>query len=425
MPAATPPSSGGTKATEVQVDVDDADDDDNKNSLGTTTTSLPSSKSSASPAVPSPPNAMSLVVRAVLMVLALALMRVLGLPSLWEAYPHLQPEALSCPSSGGGKGAALDAAAAARFCGGVARTYLANIAMNTNNLSETLHRQRIRPPTLTQARAVARCLGHWAPASPQSSICYIVRTGSDAPSRELAAMIRQTWGRLVQTVWYVSDQAEEELGTITFPGIAGKSASDEDAEHRMLLGFQKIVNSSEASHCKWFWAAADNSFANPVELAALTEGLSSDFPVSFSWTWWRQGFTGLVTCPSGGSMFSRAGALAVGAALYTEACPFTKSADLSFGVCNAATSTMNIHTLLFDPLAVQAPGGEWLYMQEQQQSGWASLFHLSTAQIKGLYEVFRFQYGLDLDGNQFGDVLTDFDGVDSTPENAPGAFGRV
>lgn len=447
MPTSTTPAEAA-KAAEVHVDVDedDAGDDEgtlvpptskaasSKKAKGGSSSSSPSTSSSSpspqspssSPAVPAArPNAWSLVIRAVLAVLSLALVRVLGLPALWEAYPHLKPEALTCPpSQGGGGGKWGSSAEGGRFCSGVARTYLANVAMNVRNLSDTLFRQQIRPPTLAQARAVSRCLGHWAPASPQSSICYIVRTGSDAPSRELTAMIRQTWGRLVQTIWYVSDRAEEDLGTVTFPDIEGRTASEDDSQHRMLVGFQRIVNSSEASHCKWFWAAADNSFANPVELAALTEGFSPDFAVSFSWTWWRQGFTGLVTCPSGGTLFSRAGALAAGAVLYTEACPFTKSADLTFGVCNAATGTMNIHTLLFDPLAAQAPGGEWLYMQPQHSVGWASLFHLTAAQMKGQFDVFLSQYGTDRDGDQFGDVLTEFDGVDSTPEEAPGAGKR-
>jgi hypothetical protein len=321
-----------------------------------------------------------------------------GLPALWEAQPHLHPSALFCRPSG--KEPPISRSTPGRKCDSIALTLMKKREMNSSVLTNLVR----RPPTMAQARALATCLGHYSRAALQNSICYMVMTSSKTKDR--ARMVQNTWGSLVHTQWMIGDEADGFLGTITFPELEGKGTY-EDAQHRHLIGLQRIANSSEASHCQWFWVGDDDSYVNPIEVAALTEGFSHSWPVMLAFLWFDQGFTDKVVTPSGGGgmLYSRTGALAVAAALYTPICPFNKANDVTLGACNAAVGVLSVHTQAFDPLADHAPGKVWYLMQEPHQSQWASIHHISLQQMSTLHEVVTRQYGDDLDGDGVGDVL--------------------
>jgi hypothetical protein len=322
-----------------------------------------------------------------------------GLPALWEAQPHLHPLALFCRPTG--EAPPISRPTPGRDCDGIALTLMKKRDINSSVLSVNLVR---RPPTMVQARALARCSGHWSRATPQDNICYMVMTSSK--TKERTTMVQNTWATLVRTLWMISDEADGFLGTITFPELEGGD-SYEDAQHRLLVGLQRIANSSEASHCQWFWVGDDDSYVNPIEVAALTEGFSYSWPVMLAFLWFDQGFTDKVVTPSGGGgmLYSRAGALAVATALYTPTCPFKKATDVTLGACNAAVGVLSVHTQAFDPLADHAPGKVWYLMQEPHQSQWASIHHISPEQMGDLHNVVIRQYGDDLDGDGVGDVL--------------------
>jgi hypothetical protein len=333
------------------------------------------------------------------LVLLVGLIATVGLPALWEAQPHLHPSALFCRSSCTASPLAL--LAPDKECGSIALTLLKKREVGSTDLSVNFVR---RPPTMVQARALARCSGPWSRAAPQDNICYMVMTSSK--TKERTTMVQNTWATLVQTLWMISDEADGFLGTITFPELEGKGTY-EDAQHRHLVGLQRIANSSEASHCQWFWVGDDDSYVNPMEVAALTEGFSHSWPIMLAFLWFDQGFTDKVVIPSGGGgmLYSRAGALAVAEALYSPKCPFNKANDVTLGACNAAVGVLSVHTQAFDPLADHAPGKVWYLMQEPHQSQWASIHHISPEQMSALHNVVTRQYGEDSDGDGVGDVL--------------------
>ncbi len=220
-------------------------------------------------------------------------------------------------------------------------------------------------------------------------------------------MVQNTWATLVRTLWMIGDEADGFLGTITFPELEGKGTS-EDAQHRLLVGLQRIANSSEASHCQWFWVGGDDSYVNPIDVAALTEGFAHSWPVMLAFLLlFDQGFSDRAFIPLGGAgtLYSRAGALAIAEALYSPKCPFNKATDATLGACNAAVGVLSVHTQAFDPLADHALGTVWYRMQEPHQSQWASIHHISPQQMGDLHNVVIRQYGDDLDGDGVGDVL--------------------
>jgi hypothetical protein len=348
-------------------------------------------------AAPLPPVAMKFSGSRVLGLILVGLIAVIvGLPALWEAQPHLHPSALFCQSSCTASPLALQAPD--KDCGSIALTLMKKRAVDSSVLSVNLAR---RPPTMAQARALATCLGHYSRAAPQDNICYMVMTSTK--TKERTTMVQNTWATLVRTLWLISDEADGLLGTITFPELEGKGTL-KDAQHRLLVGLQRIANSSEASHCRWFWVGDDDSYVNPIEVAALTEGFSHSWPVMLAFLLLFD-YRAIIPLGGGGMLYSRAGALAVAEALYTPTCPFNTATDVTLGMCNAALDILSVHTQAFDPEADHALGTVWYRQVERHQVQWASIHHISPEQMSSLHNVVTRQYGDDLDGDGVGDVL--------------------
>jgi hypothetical protein len=142
--------------------------------------------------------------------------------------------------------------------------------------------------------------------------------------------------------------------------------------------------------------ADDDTFVNPVELAAFTARRRPGFELVTSYVWATpEPSDGVTRWPSGGAgiLLSRPAAARIAAALYTPACPFNRLNDLTIGLCCERLGIPLEHSAAFDPEG-------WAFESRLRGSLEADLMapvtlhRAESRQMALLYELMRLHYGL-------------------------------
>ena len=136
----------------------------------------------------------------------------------------------------------------------------------------------------------------------------------------------------------------------TLPELAGKASYDE-AQHRQLRGLVHALQRPEYAALPWVFFVDDDSWVNTRELPSLLHGWNVDAPFVLGHMWNRPNWDPQHTWPSGGAgmLLTRAAARLYADNLYTPACPFDYSNDITLGRCAWSLKIALVHSLLFDP----------------------------------------------------------------------------
>ena len=242
--------------------------------------------------------------------------------------PHL-PSAERCGASGRAAAAAAVAAwaAHARF---PPPDDGADVEANTMTLTRAslyaLHACVRVPPAERDRRT--------SPAD----FAYVVMGSSALRPRLVTLQAR--WGAWATAagaaVYYFSDAGDAELNTTVLTDCAMcANTTKDDAQHRSLRGLQHAL--VHAPDARWFYLVDDDTDVDVEEAAAAVADIDPSVPIVAGFvvrarTRWSDVHTAFVS-GGAGMLLSASAARAIGAALYTPACNFTRQNDISIAMC--------------------------------------------------------------------------------------------
>lgn len=192
-----------------------------------------------------------------------------------------------------------------------------------------------------------------------SDIVFVVMTTAKTEAKARAVL--ESWGRGLEHLILISDEANAQLGSIALEDDResanhGEAKADpaQDLKHRQIWALKWLYadKATGLRSKKWFFLADDDTWVNVPALLDLLSKYDFRCPVTFGYVWSNMWIEDLDYVSGGaGILMSQEAFMQLTPSFYTDDCPFFNYNDVTFGRCSWAKQVQIVHHrgFYFDP----------------------------------------------------------------------------
>jgi hypothetical protein len=246
-----------------------------------------------------------------------------------------------------------------------------------------------------------------------SDIVFIVLTSAKTQSKAKAVL--DTWGKGLENLLLISDEANPELHTISYDQVAGSSsgvgASSKadtvgEEQHTQIWAMKLIYENDQYMHLRnkrWYFLADDDSWVNIPALLQLASQYDFRCPVMMGYVWSKVWIEDLDYLSGGaGMLLSQEAFNQLSPAFYTEECPFSHNYnEITFGRCAWARKIQLVHQrgFFYDPPERSKDRHEVVWFPPIAEAVTYHYVHPDQMQLMTNYANNRWMYTPTIKGN--------------------------